>query len=192
MRYATIVTCLAGLFAVGCAENKPEATTQPSSQITDMMIVDSINDSGIRTAIIVQHTLYAYHFGEGGAELNDLGKRDLAVLITHYKAHGGGMLSVRRGEAPDALYAARIIAVKDWLQAGGIDPATVQIADAPPGGQGISGNDAAHVMSKSMPEGSYESESGSAGGGGSSSSSTSGGTGTGTSSGAPTSGGTGQ
>jgi len=169
MRYQTIMTCLAGMLAAGCAQNKPEATTQPSppsSQTTDIMIVDSINDSGIRTAIIAQHTLYAYHFLEGGAELNDLGKRDLAVLMTHFKARGGGTLSIRRGDTPDTLYVERVSGVKDLLKSGGIDLATVQIADASPGGLGMTGNNAVRAMSKSLPETPYES-SGTSGGGGS-------------------------
>lgn len=177
MNYTIVVASLAGLLAASCAKNESQATSQSLSQTTDIMIVDSVSDSGIRTAIITQHTLYAYHFVDGGTELNDLGKRDLAVLMSHFKAHDGGSLSIRCGETPQPLYAARVQAVQDLLKAGGIDPAKVQIADASPGGAGMSGNDAARAMSKS--DEAFQSSSGgtggSGGGGSSSGSSSSGG-----------------
>lgn len=184
MRNSTLVTCLAGLLlAAGCADSKPnDATTQPSPAATDAMITDSINDSGIRTAIIMQHTLYAYHFVEDGAELNTLGKRDLAVLIAHFRARGGGPLSIRHGDAPDALYAARVSAVQDALNAAGIDPATVQIADASPGGPGMTGSDAVRALDKAQSDQLY-------GGGSSGGGSSSGGSGSGSGGGGSSGGG---
>jgi len=144
---------LAGALAIlgglaGCASSHSQAAV-PEPQLTDMGIVDSINDSGIRAAIITQHTLYGYHFAGDSRELNELGQRDLAVLISHFKGQGGGDLSIRRGEISESLYASRVEKIKEAIKAAGVDLAAVRIADVSPGGAGMAGDDVVRAVKQS-------------------------------------------
>jgi hypothetical protein len=135
---AAVVVALAA--AAGCAHKEPAPVAkgpppQPM-QVQDMGIVDAIGDAGIRSAIVTQHTLFPYHFAADSDTLNELGQDELAVLISHLRTVGGGQLNVRAGDAPEPLYSARVRYVRDMLRKGGVDPATVKIADAPAGGEG--------------------------------------------------------
>ncbi|MDB5293233.1 MAG: hypothetical protein JWL69_4474 [Phycisphaerales bacterium] len=130
------------LAVAGCAHKpQPAVAKAPPPppplppQFTDMAIVDAIGDSGIRSAIVTQHTLFPYHFAPDSEALNELGQNELGVLITHLHAVGGGDLNIRAGDAPEPLYTARVRYVRDMLRKGGVDPAAVRIADAPPGGE---------------------------------------------------------
>jgi len=155
--YAAAVGALGYLLvAAGCASHSPSAPPPPLPQLADMEIVDSINDSGIRSAIITQHTLYGYHFAGDSRELNELGQRDLAVLIAHFKAQGGGELNVRRGEMSETVYASRLSRIQDLLKASGFDPAQVRIADAAPGGSGLASDDVVRAMKRSASDQPYQ------------------------------------
>jgi hypothetical protein len=170
VHHAAWLTMLVG---AGCASNHPEVDSQAPSeraeQYTDMAIVDTINDSGIRQAVITQHTLYPYHFVSGGEDLNELGQSDLAALITHYKDENGGDLNIRRGDASDALYAARVKRIEGRLQLAGVSLNKIRIADAPAGGDGMSSNDAVRALAASAAQQSYQSSSDQNGAGSSSS-----------------------
>jgi uncharacterized membrane protein YgcG len=164
----------------------PPQKPQPQER-TDMAIVDAIADSGIRSAIVTQHTLFPYHFAPDSEALNELGQGELAVLISHLRTVGGGQLNVRAGDAPEPLYTARVRYVRDMIRRGGVDPAAVKIADAAPGGEGAPTGqvlraltaDAAGKKFQTSGEAAASSRNGS-GGGGSSSGGSSSGTGNGT------------
>ena len=47
------------------------------------------SDAAIENAIIAQQAMFPYHFVEGGAQLNELGQRDLAILAEHYSKQPG-------------------------------------------------------------------------------------------------------
>jgi hypothetical protein len=96
----------------------------------------SLRDEAIRNALITQHTLYPYHFEQGGAELTDLGRQDLAVLVEHAQRQSG-RLNVKQGGISEELYAARLDAVKRALTAGGLDSGRITLVDALPGGDGM-------------------------------------------------------
>ena len=107
-------------------------------------IVESIRDTGINNAIITQHTLFPYHFILNGRELNELGNRDLDVLAVHYRNHPGE-LSVRRGSATAELYRSRLGLVRDALVKAGVDVDRITMADAMPGGRGMSSEQVIHI-----------------------------------------------
>jgi len=99
-------------------------------------MVSSLSDTAINRAIIVQHTLYPYHFDLDGATLNDLGKHDLEVLAAHYKEQPG-QLNLSRGNTAEALYTARIATVIKTLADAGVEKDRITLADALPGGDGL-------------------------------------------------------
>jgi hypothetical protein len=98
---------------------------------------DEIQNASMNNAIVAQHTLYAYHFVPGSAELNDLGVRDLNVLADHF-TKAGGDVNVRRQDAGASLYEARVKAVLERLAQAGVPAGAVAVKDGPPGGDGIS------------------------------------------------------
>lgn len=100
--------------------------------------VSSLTDEGIANAIVRQQALFPYHFVEGSAMLNELGRHDLEVLARHYREAGqGGQISLRQGEANRRLYEARRRAITAHLAQQGVAANTVRIIDAPPGGPGM-------------------------------------------------------
>jgi hypothetical protein len=104
--------------------------------------VETVNDGAVRNAIIAQHTLYPYHFADNSADLNEVGKRDVAVLASHFRRYPG-QVNLRKGSEDSTLYQARVRAIADGLVAGGVAPGTVRIGDGMPGGDGM---DASRVI----------------------------------------------
>ena len=80
---------------------------------------------------------YPYHFVKNGAEPNELGKRDLAVLIRHFWIKQAGHLNIRKYNIPAEIYEARVESVHKKLQEAGINMDQISIPDDMPGGSGI-------------------------------------------------------
>ncbi len=131
--------------AAGCDNGKERvARPQYDPQTVDPWLVEVSSDLAVQNAVIRQHTLYPYHFVEYGAVLNELGERNLAILIEHYRRHPGPV-NVRRGDASDSLYADRVATVRQALQDAGVDVEQVAVADRLPGGDGLPGEQVIRV-----------------------------------------------
>ena len=78
--------------------------------VREMWVADAVRSASLNRAIIVQRTLYPYHFEVDSAALNNLGIRDLLVLAEYFEEHPGD-LNVHRGDASFALYVS-----VDWSQ----------------------------------------------------------------------------
>jgi len=121
------------VFMAGCAENVQRSQ---DTELINSELINSLNDAAIQNAIISQHTLYPYHFMENGAELNELGRHDFAVLTKYFMEHPGS-LNIRRADVPADLYEARVNKlVEHWTKAG-IKMERVRISDGMPGGPGM-------------------------------------------------------
>ena len=125
-----VVAALASTF--GC-EALPEASQSQNS--ADEWLVRQYQDDAIKNAVIAQHTLYPYHFAPNGAVLNPLGEHDLGILAEHFQKYPG-QVNVRRGDEGSVLYRKRVESVVDVLKKAGIK--SIRIADALPGGDGMS------------------------------------------------------
>jgi len=128
-----IMIVLFCILIVGCQEGMEE---NPNDHLINSQLIKSYNDIAMQNAILSQHTLFPYHFVTNGAELNDLGQRDLAALTSHFIKHAGH-LNIRRHNTTADLYEARINLVHARLQEAGIDMERVSISDDMPGGSGI-------------------------------------------------------
>jgi hypothetical protein len=129
----------------------------PEMEGMDSWSGDAIRNASLNNAIIRQHTLYPYHFAAGSAELNDLGERDLNVLSNYFtkSAHGApramsGEVNVRRGDASEALYEARVKVVLDRLTAAGVEGGMVAVKDGLPGGEGMSSERVIVILKEKM------------------------------------------
>ncbi len=100
-------------------------------------LMSTYSDIAIQNAIISEHTLFPYHFTKNGAELNELGQRDLAVLTGHF-APNGGHLNIRQLSTSADLYEARVSLVREMLQEAGIEMERISVSDGMPGGEGMS------------------------------------------------------
>jgi hypothetical protein len=129
----TIMTVLFCVLIVGCEENMQK---NPDNRLINSQLIKSYNDIAIQNAVVSQHTLFPYHFVMNGAELNELGQRDLAALTSHFIKYPGH-LNIRRGKTAAALYEARVNMVHEKLLEAGIDMKRVSISDDMPGGSGI-------------------------------------------------------
>ena len=136
--------CVLMLAAIGCApqaqEDEYELRTSLNAAMVSMYAVQAVDQ-----AIIRQHTLFPYHFRAGTAELNGLGHRDIGVL-TRYYGDGGGHLNVRRGDASDQLYAARVDAVLEAIARHGIDREQITTSDDLPGGDGLASSHVSVIL----------------------------------------------
>ncbi len=112
---------------------------------TNVRMIESLRQTSISSAIIVQRTLYPYHFVSGTTALNELGRHDLAVLGEHLRQHPGAV-NVRRGGASNELYASRVAAVRRALIRAGVDGATLPIRNTHAGGTGISSEEMRGVL----------------------------------------------
>jgi len=130
MMTMTVLFCVV---TVGCQENMAE---RPSDHLVDSQLMISYNDIAIQNAIVTQHTLFPYHFVKNGAELNELGQKDLAALTSHFIKYPGH-LNIRKHNTTEDLYDARINMVRERLLVAGIDMERISISDDMPGGSGV-------------------------------------------------------
>jgi hypothetical protein len=142
-----VAAAAVALLATACASNNPAAQDDPlADRRSDLAAVDTTRDTGIRDAILAEHTIYPYHFEEGTALLNSLGERDLAVLADSFRQNNSGVISIRQGDASDELYAQRTQTIKTALTRLGVVADNVKIGDAPAGGETAEGNDVAQIL----------------------------------------------
>ncbi len=118
---------------VGCKST--EALSNDERDV-NVWLVDSINDTAIKNAVIAQQSLFPYHFIPNAPALNKLGQRDLEVLAEHHKEYPGD-LNVRRGGVSETLYARRVQTVISALVKAGVDKDRISIRDALSGGDGM-------------------------------------------------------
>lgn len=128
-----MIAVLCCISSIGCNES---AKKEPDKPLMNRELISSYNDIAIQNAIVSQHTIYPYHFVKNAAQLNELGRRDVAVLAGHFMKHAGD-LNIRRSDTPVDLYEARVNAVVERLQLAGVDMKRMNIADAMPGGSGM-------------------------------------------------------
>jgi len=129
----TIAACLLCSLFLGCQKS---VSDNGADKNIDAELVRTLNNIGVENAIITQHTIYPYHFVTDGEPLNELGRRDLAVLARHF-TENAGVLNVRRGQEPAALYEARVAQVVQNLKKAGVDTGRLKVSDEMPGGTGM-------------------------------------------------------
>ena len=127
----------------GCQEEQAEPTVDTSE--VNRKIVDTYSDLMIQNAIVAQHTLYPYHFVNNSAQLNDLGEKDLSVLIQHFQENPG-QLVLQQGGVESLLYQSRAQTVYEKLLQGGIPDGKIRINDGMPGGDGIASNAVIEIL----------------------------------------------
>jgi hypothetical protein len=108
-------------------------------------LVSAYNDTAMENAIIVQHSLYPYHFVNNSEQLNELGRRDLLILAKHFKEYPG-QIDVSRDGTNASLYQARLAYVAGQLKKDGVDISKVTISDGLPGGSGMTSSDVGQIM----------------------------------------------
>jgi hypothetical protein len=146
MKLSTLImTLLFCILVIGCQENMQENS---NNHLINSQLVNTYNDVAIQNAIISQHTLFSYHFVENGAELNELGQKDLAVLTSHFMKHPGH-LNIRKRNTPGGLYNARVSLVRKRLLQAGIAMERISISDDMPGGSGMTSERVLVILEKS-------------------------------------------
>ncbi len=127
----------------GCNEAVKEKGADKS--LINAELVNALNDTAMRNAIISQHTIFPYHFGENSDKLNELGERDLAVLAGHFKDNPG-QLNVCRDNTTENLYQARVNFVVNRLKETGVEIGRISVSDGIPGGQGMPSEKVLKIM----------------------------------------------
>lgn len=122
------------ILIIGCQEEQKDKFAD--ERLMNSKLINTYSDIAIQNAIITEHTMYPYHFVKNTTELNELGQRDLAVLISHL-AQYGGYLNIRRQDASEDLYKGRVDVVRESLQEAGVDMKRINILDGMPGGSGM-------------------------------------------------------
>ena len=138
-----VIGLCCSILLVGCQEQQAGPTVDESQ--VNRKIVDTYSDLMIQNAVIAQHTLYPYHFVNNSALLNNLGERDLAVLIQHFQENPG-QIAVQQGKTDKLLYQSRAQTVYEKLLAGGVPDSKIKIVSEMPGGDGIQSNAVIEIL----------------------------------------------
>ena len=127
----TLVLAAAGLALAGCQNNKSDLANiewnDQARRDTNAWLLRTYQGEQVENAVKRQHTIWSHHFVEGTTSLTPRAERDLSILRDHYIEHGGGVLTVRQGEADDDLFARRLDIVKGWLANEGVALAGLDI-----------------------------------------------------------------
>ena len=142
MKILTLAVLLLPLLFVPACTLYQEGQAQRD---VDQRLVSWYGDAAINNALISQRSLFPYHFVDQAADLNSLGQRDLAVLAAHLKDYPG-VLNLRRGGAPDALYQARLATVRKALVDAGIDQTRIEIGEGMAGGDGMASEQVLRIL----------------------------------------------
>jgi len=134
MKYSAAGCILFTVLLGGC--EFPSANKGPGA--LDVWAVGATNDAAIRNAIIRQSTLFPYQFEQNGADLNNLGARDVTVLATHFRSYPG-QLNIRQGTESEELYKKRVKKVVDYLDYAGVPTEKITVKDLPAAGEGMPG-----------------------------------------------------
>ncbi len=127
----------------GCEEGpKPQPIDE---RAVNTELINTFNDISMENAIVAQHTLYPYHFIIDGNQLNELGQRDLSILAAHFKDYPG-QLNIRRDDATEELYQARVTHIVDQLTGAGVDAKLISISDGMPGGDGMASEQVIYIL----------------------------------------------
>ena len=126
----------------GCYETVKER--DPDKSLINAELVNALNDTAMRNAIISQHTIFPYHFAENSDKLNELGGRDLSVLAGHFKDNPGP-LNIRRNNTTEELYQARVNFVLKRLKEAGVET-SISVSDGMPGGDGMPSEKVLNIM----------------------------------------------
>ena len=108
---------------------------------------DHIRRASVEAAVIKESALYSHHFMTGSTKLTQIGSRDVDILSRHF-LEAPGALVVKRGDASEELYEARLEAIKEKLLAAGVDSERFTVSDGHPGGRGTSTNKLIEVFEK--------------------------------------------
>src|ERR1035437_5568703 len=93
----TAMLCLVGCNTTPADWDAGIDVTERQTRSTDMWTIDSALQANIDSGVIMQRTIYVYHFDPGTARLTELGQRDIGILAGHYKTTPGA-LNVVRGD----------------------------------------------------------------------------------------------
>jgi len=140
--WGAVMLAIGLVLVCGCY---PQSSRSEKTWPTDAELVRWPTDVAICNGIIRQHTLFPYHFVDGAAPLNELGQHDLAVLAAHYKQYPGN-LNVRRGDANEVLYQARVKTVLETLTQAGVEAGRIQVAEDLPGGEGMPSENVVNIL----------------------------------------------
>ncbi|OHB60474.1 MAG: hypothetical protein A2Y12_15355 [Planctomycetes bacterium GWF2_42_9] len=127
----------------GCNEEAKRRSSIESQ--VNVKQVELLNDIAMENAIITQRTLYPYHFIEGSEQLNELGRRDLSVLIGHFKKYPG-QLNLRDDGTSAAIYETRVAYITKEIENAGVDMSKVSIANDMPGGSAMPSDDVVQIQ----------------------------------------------
>jgi hypothetical protein len=158
----TLLALLALGGLTGCAREGGLMRVDDQRQPVNRWTIETTDDESVANAVIAQHTLYPYHFLANGADLNELGERDVKILAKHYSRYPGE-INLRRGSEETGMYEARIQSVTAMLTSLGVDKGGLRIVDKVPGGDGVASERAVMILERSMVA--TTTSSGSAGGG---------------------------
>ena len=128
MNRALLMIALAGstLGAMACESHPPVDPVDGKDLSTaNAWLVRTYQDQQTVNGIVRQRTIYPHHFVVGTATLNNLGRRDLAVLAAHYREHPDGLINVNAGTGDYRLGHARIESIRLALAQAGVSAQVV-------------------------------------------------------------------
>ena len=144
--YNSLLITLVSISFVLCACEETMIKEPPLDKgMVNIMQINMLNDISMENAIVAQRILYPYHFITNSEKLNELGHRDLAILIEHFKQYPG-QLNLQQGDTPAYMYQDRVAYVSQQFENAGVDMTKVSIVDDFPGGPGMTTDDVVEIQ----------------------------------------------
>jgi hypothetical protein len=132
--------CLAMPISACISQPKPQPNTirveDDVQREADRQFTKEPFDDQVRQGVIRQKAIFESQFKPDTAELTAIGQRNVHILAQAMR-ESGGRIAVPRGSAPNALYGARLAAVRKALADEGIARDRVEVGDGASGGPGV-------------------------------------------------------
>jgi len=135
----------AALGGGGCASSdKHDEQVAESADLSEQnrMLVRFSLAENVYNGIAAERTVYSRDFDPGTAVLTQLGTRRIGTLA-ELSRNSTAPIVIVRGDAPDALYAQRVAAVRNELVADGMQVDEITLAQDVPAGGGTVSSDRA-------------------------------------------------
>ena len=147
---------LAGAGCQSAPKKDPARADQPVQESADQVEHNRLSvrmafAENVYNGIATERAVYPKDFFAGTADLNELGRQRVNMLIDASR-DASGRIAVLRGDASDELFAARVSALRERLAEGGVNHEKVGVGEGLVGGETVSSDRAILSYTRMMAE----------------------------------------
>jgi hypothetical protein len=147
---------LAGAGCQSAPKKEPVRPDQPVQESADQVEHNRLSvrmafAENVYNGIATERAVYPKDFFAGTADLNELGRQRVNMLIDASR-NASGRIAVLRGDVSDELFAARVSAVRERLADAGVNHEKLGVGEGQVGGETVSSDRAILSYTRMMAE----------------------------------------